>query len=111
MSLLSKLASVFSSDPAQYVPPQGIPSPAEARTLELYKFDTCPFCQRVMVHAKKIGVTEIAMRDTRRDANAKAELLRLTQGTQVPCLVIDGSPLLESKDINLWLDAYAFHHK
>lgn len=110
---LSFLTNLFSRsfDPASYQAPEGIPSPEGTHTLEIYKFDSCPFCQRVIRHASKLGATDhITYRDTRKDSKAQAELLALTQSTQVPCLVIDGTPMLESKDINLWLSAYAHHN-
>ena len=35
--------------------------------LELFKFDSCPFCVRVMRTIKELGVEGIRMRDTRRE--------------------------------------------
>lgn len=71
----------------------------------MYKYDACPFCVRVMRHADELGL-DLEMRDTRQDDGARDALRQLTGGTQVPCLVIDGVPLLESADINRWLTAY-----
>ncbi len=86
--------------------PDDVPAPDTDRDLILFKYDTCPYCQRVMRHAKALGV-ELQMRDTMRDPGARKELVGHTGGTQVPMLLIDGVPLLESADINAWLDAYA----
>ena len=86
--------------------PEGVPSPDVERALVLYKFDMCPFCVRVMRHASSLGI-ELEMRDTQRSPEARRELMELTRRTQVPMLLIDGVPLLESADINAWLDAYA----
>ncbi len=106
MSILSRLGTLMFGE-SPYTTPPGIPSPDQRRTLELYKFDTCPYCQRVMRHIKKLGLSEqVTLRDVRRDGDAQAELIALTNKTQVPCLVIDGTPLLESRDINRWLTAY-----
>ena len=44
--------------------------------LELFKFDSCPFCVRVMRTIKELGVEGIRMRDTRREPDANAELSR-----------------------------------
>lgn len=82
-----------------------VPAPDAPRELVLYKYDTCPFCRRVFQAADDLGL-ELPMRDTRQDAEAARELRALTGGTQVPCLVIDGVPLLESRDIIAWLEAY-----
>jgi glutaredoxin len=84
----------------------GVPEPEGARDLVLYKFDACPFCawvQRVVAQLE----LPVSMRDTRADPAARAELSRRTGGSQVPCLFIDGQPLLESRDIITWLEAYA----
>ena len=42
---------------------------------------------------------EIPIKNTRTDSEARKELIDLTGRTQVPCLVINGEPLLESADI------------
>ena len=83
-----------------------MPSPDEPRELVLYKFNTCPYCVRVMRHVegKDLG---IEMKDTRMDREARAHLRKVTRRTQVPCLFVDGKPLFESADIIRWLDAYA----
>lgn len=86
--------------------PTGVPAPDRDRDLVLYKFDSCPYCVRVMVHAKKLGL-ELDVRDTRRDRANHAEMVQRTGRTQVPLLFVDGEPLWESADINAWLSAYA----
>jgi glutathione S-transferase len=43
------------------------------------------------------------MRDTRQDAAAAEELVKVGGKQQVPCLFIDGAPLYESGDIVTWL--------
>ena len=72
----------------------------------LYKFDACPFCVRVMRHAEELGL-DLDTKDTRAEDGVRDELREKTGGTQVPCLFIDGQPLLESADINRWLSAYS----
>ena len=56
-------------------------------TLELYKKNSCPYCQRVMRH-----ITE--------------QLVSIGGKRQVPCLFIDGKPLYESLDIIKWLEEH-----
>lgn len=111
---LSTISRLFASsfDPATYTPPQGVPSPTEEHTLELYKFDTCPYCRRVMRTLNDTGLMHrTTLHDVRKDTKAMKALLELTQNSQVPCLVISGTPLLESKDIKHWLLAYNYHHQ
>lgn len=70
--------------------------------LVLYKFDSCPFCVRVMDYMKENNIT-IPMEDTIENPMAKDKLLQLGGSTQVPCLIIDETPLYESQDIINWL--------
>jgi len=93
-------------DPATYIPPSGVPSPDEPRELALYKFDSCPYCRRVLRVLEGLSV-EVELRDTMRDAEHRRGLLQQTGRTQVPCLIIDDYALFESEDISRWLEAYA----
>jgi len=72
--------------------------------LALYKYDSCPYCRKVMRVIDKLGV-EIEMRDTRNERSWRQDLIDKTGRTQVPCLFIDGVPMFESSDINDWLNA------
>lgn len=87
-------------------PPTHVPSPDQDRTLVLFKYDGCGFCYRVKTAIDRLGL-EVPTRDTMREPGAREALRALTGRTQVPCLVIDGEPLLESADIIAWLEAYA----
>lgn len=88
--------------------PRGVSAPTGEEGLVLYKFDSCPFCQRVMRQIDPLGLTEdIELRDTRTDPKARTLLQERTGRTQVPCLFIDGSPLFESSDIADYLALYA----
>lgn len=73
--------------------------------LELFKFDSCPFCVRVLRKVQELGVDGIRMRDTFGEPEANAELIERGGKRQVPCLFVDGAPMYESSDINAWLDA------
>jgi len=64
----------------------------------LYHFESCPYCVRVRNAVKELGL-DLEMRDTREKEAYREELIVLTGKTQVPCLVIDGKPMLESADI------------
>lgn len=75
--------------------------------LELFKFDSCPFCVRVMGKLRQLGVEGVRMRDTLREPGAEAELVRRGGSDMVPCLFIDGQPMYESADIVAWLEKNA----
>lgn len=49
----------------------------------------------------------VEYKDTRTESGVRAELIQRNGSSQVPCLLIDGVPLLESADIEDWLRAYA----
>jgi len=72
--------------------------------LELYYGETCPFsamvCEFIAEHDLGDAIECFEIDDDGRAANRLEEL---TGGKQVPCLVIDGSPMLESKQIIAWL--------
>lgn len=85
-----------------------VPAPDRDRALALFEYPSCPYCQRVMRRLGPLGLTDaVKLRDVHADQGAMAELVAATGRTQVPCLVIDGVPLLESADIVDWLEAYA----
>jgi glutaredoxin len=72
--------------------------------LELYQFSSCPYCQKVLRYLDQQGLqSKVKLYDTLQDEAANERLLELTGDDQVPCLVIDGKPLLESDDIVAWL--------
>ncbi len=75
--------------------------------LDLYKFDTCPYCQRVMDYIKRSGRTDITMHDIHKSEEDRAYLIANGGKSQVPCLFIDGKAMYESADIIAWLDAHA----
>ena len=71
--------------------------------LELFKYDTCPYCQMVMRAIDEMGRTDIEYRDIRKNAEDRQRLIEVGGKQQVPCLFIDGEPLYESRDIIAWL--------
>ena len=71
--------------------------------LELFKKDTCPYCQRVLGYIKDSGRTDIIFHDIVKSPEAADILVREGGKKQVPCLFIDGKPLYESLDIISWL--------
>ena len=99
MSILKRLGFGRSNDLTPR-PPADRPT----HDLVLYKFDSCPYCRRVMSVIDALNV-DMEMRDTRSDRQWQKDLIDKTGRTQVPCLFIDGEPMFESADINNWLRA------
>ena len=76
--------------------------------LALYKYDTCPYCQKVFRALDRLGLRDaVEMRDIRKDPALRDELVRMGGKAQVPCLFIDGSPMYESDDIIAYLESLA----
>jgi glutaredoxin 2 len=99
---MSFFSSMFKRDSV----PSHVPSPTETRDLVLYKYDSCPFCARVMRVVEDVGV-DVEMRDVLRNRKFKTELIERTRRGMVPCLFIDDVALFESRDIVAWLQVYA----
>lgn len=71
--------------------------------LELYKFEGCPFCMRVMNEILIEGRTDVEFHDTHKSEEDRQRLIQVGGVEQVPCLFIDGVPKYESADIIAWL--------
>lgn len=72
--------------------------------LELYHFESCPYCNKVRTFIDQAGIkSKITYLDTKKDSKAHDALMKMNGDDQVPCLVIDGKPMLESDDIIDWL--------
>jgi glutaredoxin len=81
-------------------------SRSPAMALQLYHRWHCPYSKRVRDYIEQQGLGDrIAFVEIGEVDGAEAELEALTGHTQVPCLVIDGTPKLESRDIVAWLEA------
>ena len=74
------------------------------QNLILYQYQTCPFCQKVLRFMQREGI-EVELKNTRRDPDARRELIQLGGSSQVPALAIDGRILYESNDIIAWMQA------
>lgn len=66
--------------------------------LILYILPTCPYCHRVLDFLEQENIT-LEIKDISQDQTAKETMKALTGKTQVPCLQIDDSAMLESLDI------------
>lgn len=74
--------------------------------LELFKFDTCPYCRRVLDYIDQSGRTDIELHDIHQNEADRQRLIEVGGKEQVPCLFIDGEPMYESLDIIDWLKAH-----
>jgi glutaredoxin len=73
--------------------------------LELIHKWACPYSARVRDFIDERGLKDqISFMEVSETEGAKDRLEQLTGKTQVPCLVADGEPILESRDIIQWLD-------
>lgn len=68
----------------------------------LYIKPGCPFCSKVMLFMEE-NVIEMKILDSTEPENSQA-LLDMNGTTQVPCLVVDDKPMLESDDIVQYLE-------
>ncbi|PCI91974.1 glutaredoxin [Candidatus Aerophobetes bacterium] len=73
--------------------------------LTLYFKDTCPFCRKVLDYLDDLKKT-VPMKNIKGNPEYSDELEKISGKRQVPCLVIDNDPLLESDAIVLWLEEH-----
>ena len=71
--------------------------------LELFMFETCPYCRRVFNEIERSGRTDVEMHDIHKSEEDRQRLIETGGKEQVPCLFIDGVPMYESLDIVDWL--------
>jgi glutaredoxin len=78
--------------------------PARPGRLELYFHHECAFSRNVLSAIKNMRLEgAVDLHDVRSDPKEMEALVGLTGKQQVPCLVVDGKPMHESKDINRFL--------
>ena len=70
--------------------------------LVLYTTPTCAYCHIVLRKAKQLGF-ELSQRDASEPA-AYRELMLAGGMSQVPCLVVNGHAMYESRDIVAYLE-------
>ncbi len=74
------------------------------KKLDLYYYDSCPYCQKVLRAMRKLGIeNEIQLKNILVSDEAARTLVAVGGKRQVPCLFIDGVPMYESDDIVAWL--------
>lgn len=73
-------------------------------TFELYYYDTCPFCRYVFQTIERLQISDkIVFKNIYADPAHRHALMKMNGHRQVPCLVIDGQPMLESAAIRDFL--------
>lgn len=71
----------------------------------LFYRETCPYSSKVREFIRENGlISKIQLRDVGEDEGYMDELMELNDDDQVPCLVVNGEPILESDAIISWLD-------
>lgn len=70
--------------------------------LELYYYDSCPFCIIVLEVIEQLNL-KVEMKNTLTNRENLNQLVKDTGRRTVPCLYIDGKPMHESRDIMKWL--------
>ena len=76
--------------------------PKTKMKLNLYYYDSCPFCKIVLKIIKDLNLL-VDFKNIHQDEKNLQKLLKDTGRKTVPCLYIDGKPLFESLDIVAWL--------
>ena len=72
--------------------------------IQLYHRWHCPYSKRVRDFVDENALGEkVEYLELGEAEGAEDKLADLTGGSQVPCLVVDGEPMLESADIVDWL--------
>lgn len=67
--------------------------------LELFGFETCPFCKVVRAEIAAQGRTDVREYDIYKDDEAYKRLITVGGKEQCPCLFVDDKPLYESTEI------------
>ena len=70
--------------------------------LNLYYFESCPFCQVVLHEINNLKI-KVKLTDINEDPSARDYLYQRTGRYTVPCLFINEQPMHESRDIIKWL--------
>jgi glutaredoxin len=83
----------------------------QIKTLSLYYYDSCPFCQ-ITLKALKQTELNVELRNIQRQPQYRTELIKQGGSAQVPCLSIDliegkTTWLYESRDIISFMRSYA----
>ncbi len=78
-----------------------------ASSQEIYMFykPSCPYCIKVLNYLEDLN-KKMELKNTKACPDNLELLKSLTNKTQVPCLVYNGVPLLESDAIILWIEEH-----
>ena len=73
-----------------------------SKNLDLFYYDECFFCQKVLREIKNLNL-KVSYRHIYEDQKNLQTLLEKTGRKTTPCLFINGEPMFESDDIIEWL--------
>ncbi len=72
--------------------------------MELYYYKECGFSQAVLNTIANLKIADqVELKNIRENPEYERELAILTGDTQVPCLVVDSKPMMESDIIRKYL--------
>ncbi len=74
-----------------------------SQKLELFYYDSCPFCQYVLGTINKLNI-KVEFCNIQESRESYERLMNDTGRRTVPCLYIDNKPMFESSDIMQWLE-------
>jgi glutaredoxin len=95
---LAALCEAVDAEHGADLPPLGEPAGLGGATL--YIKSRCGFSQRALNARVNLHLEDaIELKNISEDGAARARLQELTGEEQVPCLLVDGKPMLESDDI------------
>lgn len=73
--------------------------------LALWYKPNCPYCHKVIHHAKQLGIS-LPMVDISNDPKAQQKLKKTGGKVQVPCLIHEGKVVYESQVIMEWITTH-----
>ncbi len=74
--------------------------------LQLYYFNECPFCRRVLKVINNLNISKIELCNVHENPKHAEYHFNKTNRNTVPCLYINEVPLFESLDIIDWINQH-----
>ncbi|MGH2611551.1 MAG: glutaredoxin family protein [Rhabdochlamydiaceae bacterium] len=87
--------------------PLGVAEKPRIQLIALYYSPKCPHSQKVLSYISSHKLS-VPLKDVTQDEQAKEELRTMGGYMVVPCLIVDGKPIYQDKDIIEWLSEHEF---